>query len=129
MRRQKIASLINTNTTSVDLSTESKPLRETLQANYGVSYREDINAGGSTNVRIQGESYYLSPGRQMRRDELENRQVRERQSKAADYQKSMKGEFVSMKGGDDAEAASSNASQHIRHSQKRRHEANDLGKL
>lgn len=56
-------------------------MRETIKASYGVSYREDINHGGSANVRINGESYYNSPGRNMRKDEFELKQKRERASK------------------------------------------------
>ena len=56
-------------------------MREALKASFGVSYREHINDGGSANVRITGESYYKSPGRNMRRNELETRQKREKASK------------------------------------------------
>ena len=63
-------------------------MRETIQANYGVSYYENIDSGGSANVKLVGSSYYASPGRTMRRDELENKQVKERESKVKDYQAS-----------------------------------------
>ena len=80
MRRQTITSMIKVEET-VDLAQESRPVREVLKAGYGVSYREDPNDGGSANVRIKGESYYMSPGRNMRKDELELRQKKERASK------------------------------------------------
>ena len=64
--------IVNTNE-SVDLSAESKPVREVIKASYGVKYREDVTSGGSANVRLDGESYYASPGRTMRRDELESK--------------------------------------------------------
>ena len=80
---------------TVDLAQESRPVREVIKAGYGVSYREDPNDGGSANVRIKGESYYMSPGRNMRKDELELRQKKERASKVQEYQKSRKGEFTS----------------------------------
>lgn len=73
MKRQRIASLIVSTDESIELCQESKPVREALKANFGVSYREDVNTGGTANVRIQGDSYYNSPNRNMRRDELETR--------------------------------------------------------
>ena len=73
MRTSKITALIAQADDKIDLAQESKPVRETIKASYGVSYREDINDGGSANVRINGESYYKSPGRNMRRKELETR--------------------------------------------------------
>ena len=73
-------------------------MRETLKASYGVSYREDINYGGSANVRINGDSYYKSPGRNMRRNELETKQQNERASKVRDYQKSRNGDFTNSNG-------------------------------
>ena len=84
MRRQTITSMIKTEET-VDLAQESKPVREVIKAGYGVSYREDPNDGGSANVRIKGESYYMSPGRNMRKDELELKQKKERASKVHEY--------------------------------------------
>ena len=76
----------------LDLAAESKPVRETIKASYGVAYREDINDGGSANVRINGESYYKSPGRMMRRNELETKQKMERVSKVQEYLDSRNGE-------------------------------------
>ncbi len=70
---------------SIDLAAKSKPVKDSLKINYGVSYREDINDGGSANVRLAGESYYASPGRNMRRDELKRRQKGERASIVQDY--------------------------------------------
>ena len=67
-------------------------MRETIKASYGVSYREDINDGGSANVRINGDSFYKSPGRNMRKTELDAKQQRERASKVKDYQKSRGGD-------------------------------------
>ena len=58
---------------SIELTSESKPVRESLKANYGVSYIEDIAKGGSANFRIKGKSYYEVPGRTMKRNELEKR--------------------------------------------------------
>ena len=80
-RTQKITSLITQQDDKIDLAEESKPVRETIKASFGVAYREDINDGGSANVRINGESYYKSPGRMMRRNELESKQKQERVSK------------------------------------------------
>ena len=83
-------------------------MRETIKASFGVSYREDINDGGSANVRINGESYYKSPGRNMRKAELETRQKRERASKVQDYQKSRNGDRTKSKETPNVDMSSSN---------------------
>ena len=108
MRTSKITSLIAQQNDNVELSQESRPVRETIKASYGVSYREDINDGGSANVRINGESYYKSPGRNMRKKELESKQQRERASKVKDYQKSRGGERGGSKESQQYDVASSN---------------------
>lgn len=93
-KKQRITTLIKNMHESLDLSQESKPVREVLKANYGVSYMEEASGGGGeTNFKLNGESYYMSPGRNMRRDELESRQVDERATKAKAYQKSRQDEF------------------------------------
>merc|ERR1712091_604153 len=69
------------------------PVREVIKPNYGVQYKEDVTAGGGANARIAGETYYASPGRTMRRDELESKQQNERNSKVQDYQKSRMGDI------------------------------------
>lgn len=93
MKRHKIASLIQTQDQSIDLAQESKPVRDVLKASFGVTYKEDVEYGGVTNVRIVGESFYSTPGRQMRKSELEYRQEAERASKVHDYAKSRLGEL------------------------------------
>ena len=45
-------------------------------------------------MRLAGESYYASPGRNMKREELEVKQTRERASKVEDYQKSRLGDTI-----------------------------------
>ena len=70
VRTQKITSLLTHTEDKIDLTEDSKPVRETIKASFGVAYREDINDGGSANVRINGDSYYKSPGRNMRKNEL-----------------------------------------------------------
>ena len=46
-RNQRIVSLIQSNPNlSLDLSEESKPIRDTLKVSYGVNYKEDVNEGG-----------------------------------------------------------------------------------
>lgn len=46
------------------------------------------------NVKIMGKSYYQCPGRTMRKDELENKQAKERASKVADFRSSRMGEMA-----------------------------------
>ncbi len=70
MKKQNIASLILNANASIDLSTESKPVRDTIQTNYGVSYFENIDHGGQANCTLRGNSFYDSPKRNMRRDEF-----------------------------------------------------------
>ena len=50
--------MIVTKDAKVDLIAHSKPVRETLRANFGVSYIENVGGGGSVNVKITGKSYY-----------------------------------------------------------------------
>jgi len=57
-RHERISNLIVSKDTLVDLSTQSKPVRECLQANFGVSYIENTIGGGSVNVKISGRSYH-----------------------------------------------------------------------
>ena len=72
MKSHKIVELIsNKEQGSIDLAQESKPVRDVLKANYGVSYNERLEDGGGTNMKIRGGSYYASPDRNMRKDELE----------------------------------------------------------
>ena len=91
-RNQKICNLIQDDkTANIDLEAESKPVREVFKASYGVQYKEDLNEGGSANVRINGNSFYASPGRTMRRDELDIRQQKEKASILEEYQKTRSG--------------------------------------
>ena len=46
-------------------------------------------------MKIRGGSYYASPGRNMRKDELEQKQKREKASIVQDYQKSRLGDITS----------------------------------
>ena len=92
--KQKISHLILNKDEKVELTQQSKPVRETLKANFGVSYIENVSGGGSVNVKITGKSYYECPGRTMRKDELENKQARERASKVADFRSSRMGEVA-----------------------------------
>lgn len=96
MKRQNIAELIIKSSESIDLDTESKPVRDAIKTGYGVSYTENIDHGGSANVSLRGQSYYESPGRNMRRDELFKKQDRERGSKATDYLVSRHGDLDSL---------------------------------
>ena len=96
MKSQKIVALISSQEQgSIDLAQESKPVRDVLKANYGVSYNERLEDGGGTNMKILGGSYYASPGRNMRKDELEQKQKREKASIVQDYQKSRLGDVAS----------------------------------
>ena len=52
MRIHKVSTLFKSIENSVALNDESKPVREVLKANYGVSYREDVNEGGQANCRM-----------------------------------------------------------------------------
>ena len=83
--------LINLSNDKIDLSAESKPVCQVIKPIYGVQYTENLLEGGSTNIRLDGESYYETPGRTMRKDELELKQQRERASKVQDYQMSRDG--------------------------------------
>ena len=56
--KQKISNLIVGKDTLIDLSAQSVPVRESLQANFGVSYIENTIDGGSVNVKISGRSYH-----------------------------------------------------------------------
>ena len=64
---------------------ESRPVREVFQAAYGVCYNESVNEGGTANVQLRGDSYYDSPGRNMRRSELIIKQALEKDSRVEDY--------------------------------------------
>jgi len=46
MKRQNIAELIIKDSESIDLDTESKPVRDAIKTGYGVSYTENIDKGG-----------------------------------------------------------------------------------
>ena len=91
MQRSKISNLIVSKDAMVDLTAQSKPVRESLKANFGVSYVESVTDGGSVNVKIQGKSYYECPGRNLRKEELDLKQVKERASKVADFRSSRMG--------------------------------------
>ena len=96
MRRQNIAELIIKDSESIDLDTESKPVRDAIKTGYGVSYTENIDNGGQANCSLRGQSYYESPNRNMRRDELFKKQDRERGSKATEYLVSRHGDIDSL---------------------------------
>ena len=72
--KQKISNLIVGKDVLVDLSAQSVPVRESLQANFGVSYIENTTDGGSVNVKISGRSYHEQPGLTMRKEALESKQ-------------------------------------------------------
>ena len=74
MRSSRIVGLIDLKNDKIDLSAESKPVSQVIKPIYGVSYTENVNEGGSTNIRLDGNSYYETPGRPMRKDELELKQ-------------------------------------------------------
>lgn len=74
MRSSRIVGLIDLKNDKIDLSAESKPVSQVIKPIYGVSYTENVNEGGSTNIRLDGNSYYETPGRTMRKDELELKQ-------------------------------------------------------
>ena len=43
-------------------------MRETIKANFGVSYIEKEGSGGSINVKISGKSYAEQPGLNMKKE-------------------------------------------------------------
>ena len=94
MRSQQIVGLIGNKNDKIDLSAESKPVCQVIQPIYGVSYTENLLDGGSTNIRLEGESFYQTPGRTMRKDELEQKQILERESKVKDYRTSRDGNLT-----------------------------------
>lgn len=65
-----------------------------LKPIHGVCYTESVLEGGSVNLRLGGESFYTLPNRNMRKAELEQRQIKERQSKVEDYRTSREGNFT-----------------------------------
>ena len=65
--REKVADLILNKDEIVDLTVESKPVRETLKASFGITYLENVSDGGSVNTRLAGKSFYEFPGRNMRK--------------------------------------------------------------
>ena len=83
--RQKVSNLIVNKDEILDLTVESKPVRDSLKASFGVSYIENVSDGGSVNLRLTGKSFYDFPGRNMRKEELEKKQKRERASKVAEF--------------------------------------------
>lgn len=93
--RQKIYKLIVRKEDEVDLASQSKPVRESLKANFGVSYVENVNTGGAFNVKIKGKSYYDVPGRNMKREELERKQQQEQATKVVDVCSSHIGDVAS----------------------------------
>lgn len=60
-----------------------------------MTYQENIDDGGSANVRLNGDSFYASPGLKMRREDLVTLMDNERASKAENYHKSRGGELES----------------------------------
>ena len=97
MSRQRISRLIVSKGDMIELTAESKPVRESLKANYGVLYVESTLHGGSANVKITGKPYYEVPGRNMKKEELDRKQMRERASKVAEFRSAHKGAEVSDK--------------------------------
>ena len=83
--KHDIKDLLQNNDSSIDLDQESRPVREVFQATYGVCYNESVNEGGTANVQLRGDSYYDSPGRNMRRSELIIKQALEKDSRVEDY--------------------------------------------
>ena len=94
MKSQQIIGLIGNKNDKIDLSAESKPVSSVIKPIYGVSYTENVLDGGSANIRLEGESFYETPGRNMRKDELEKKQILERESKVKDYRTSRDGNLT-----------------------------------
>jgi len=86
-RKTKITALLASKDGKIDLTSESKPVRDVLKANYGVTYKENTMKGGQVNLKVAGQSYYAQPGRTMRKSELEAKQRSELQSKVQDFRR------------------------------------------
>jgi hypothetical protein len=74
----EIKSIIKSTDQSICISS-FKPVREVIKPKYGVTYQEAVKRKGV--VKVGGDSFYNSPGRNMARYELKSRQKDERKSR------------------------------------------------